>query len=293
MIGFSKLFVRNTRKLLKPTSVPLANDSELTMTSPENSAQLRKYRRQLALSLYRGACRWLWRGKPTTVLILCHARSGSTLLNHILLSNPQIIGMGERLYNYRSEADLDVLALAARVEKRSFLRPYLYAVDQLTSSERLVDLALLQSHRLRVIFLIREPIGAVSSMLELAKDRARTNWTVHQAASYYIERLGSLALCGALLPDPSRGLFITYTDLIQRTEATLVRLQHFLHLQAAFSERYAMQPFTGVRGDSSETILRGHIVRDKNRQSVELPPLILSDLQRTYAQCQEKLAGFA
>ncbi|MDY7013544.1 MAG: sulfotransferase family protein, partial [Cyanobacteriota bacterium] len=56
--------------------------------------------------------RILFRLQPYRVLfILSHMRSGSSLLTHILNSNPEIIGYGETHLQYSSEADFKRLML--------------------------------------------------------------------------------------------------------------------------------------------------------------------------------------
>jgi len=51
------------------------------------------------------------RGQPYRILlILSHMRSGSSLLTHLLNSNPEIIGYGETHIQYASEQDFKKLS---------------------------------------------------------------------------------------------------------------------------------------------------------------------------------------
>jgi hypothetical protein len=59
------------------------------------------------------------------LLLLGHMRSGSTLVLHLLLTNPQIAALGERNVRYALAADLARLALSARMAQGRPLRRFL------------------------------------------------------------------------------------------------------------------------------------------------------------------------
>jgi len=246
---------------------------------------------KLALALYKGPYRWLGFGQTQVILILCHARSGSTLLNHILLSNQQILSNGERMFNYQSENDLDLFVMTARIRHRMFVKKFIYAVDQLTATGRLANLKLLNSPRVRVIFLIREPVAAISSMLKLAKAQ-NLKWDVDDASRYYMGRLNMLVHYGNVLKNSSHGLLITYNDIIENTSATLSRIQQFLLLKQPLSEQYLLQSLTGVHGDAPETIRKGQIVRNKPPSQIDCSPVMLEQLKNSFSECLQKLTVF-
>jgi hypothetical protein len=65
------------------------------------------------------------------VFVLGHMRPGSSLLHHILVSHPDLLGCGERNVAYDSADDLHRLQLAARRHRRAYWRRYRYLVDQI------------------------------------------------------------------------------------------------------------------------------------------------------------------
>ena len=81
------------------------------------------------------------------------------------------------------------------------------------------------------------------------------------------------------VPIGGRALPLTYQALVADTPSTLDRLRAFLDLDTGFTDRYDMQPFTGRRGDPSDTIRAGRIVRDREPPRVEIPADVLWDEQ--------------
>ncbi len=246
---------------------------------------------KFAIALYNGPYRWFGLDQTRIVLILCHARSGSTLLNHILLSNPQIISNGERMFNYKSENDLDLFIMTMRLRQRNFIKQCNFVVDQLTATERLANHELLNSPRVKVIFLIREPEAAIASMVKLSKE-GNSGWNISKAIEYYIERLKMLATYGNGLNNKSNGLFITYHDLVNKTDPTLARLQKFLLLKEPLNEQYPIQSFTGIHGDPSKTIRTGHIVHNKTPAKIDCSHELMEQLKNSYSECLQKLMVF-
>jgi len=72
---------------------------------------------------------------PAAVFIMGHMRCGSTLLLHILLTNREMIGCGERNAAYCSHRDLDKLEIFARAAQRAPFRRFGYVVDQINHDQ--------------------------------------------------------------------------------------------------------------------------------------------------------------
>jgi len=222
-------------------------------------------------------------GTPTpTILILGHMRSGSTLLLHLLMADSRIIGCGERNTAYRTALDLDKLELAARFAARAPLRRLRYTVDQINHDRFTPNLGLLTGERVRRIFLIRRPVVAIRSILDLTRDHY-TPWTLEQAIDYYARRLRTLAAMAA--SDPERAVGIRFEDLVGTPGPTLERLTRFLGLTRPLGEHYPVQPFTGRRGDPSPVIGAGRIIRDAPEPGLEVEPSRLGEAVEAYAAC--------
>lgn len=227
-----------------------------------------------------------------TVFILGHMRSGSTLLLHLLLTHPEIIGCGERNACYRTQEDLDRLAVTARRGVRAWFKPFRYVVDQINHDRFTPWPELLGHPQLRLIFLIREPPLALASIVNLARDFYRGGSTA-QATDYYVQRLNTLGRYAATCPHPDRATAVTYEDLVDRSQLTLERLQGFLDLETGFTEQYDLQPFTGRRGDPADKIRAGHIVRGPGPEPLEMPSVELDRAWQAYHACRQAMERLA
>ena len=183
------------------------------------------------------------------VWLLGHMRSGSTLLMHLLSSHPQILGAGERNAPYSSERDLRRLAVDAAYTRRQFFRHHAYVVDQINHNRFLTAVDLLDHPQVYRIFLVREPRGALASMVEVLG--RFYGMTLEEAVDYYLERLSALAGYAQSAAEKSRSFFLTYDELVKRPRPVLRRLQSFLLLATPLPETYRLFEFTGGRGDPS------------------------------------------
>src|SRR5580658_6689096 len=102
---------------------------------------------------------------PCALLLLGHMRSGSTLLLHLLMTNPEVSAMGERGAVYASRADLARLTIAARIARRSPFRRLRYVVDQVNHNQLTPNSRLVQDPRIRILFLLRRPERTIASIL--------------------------------------------------------------------------------------------------------------------------------
>jgi hypothetical protein len=209
-------------------------------------------------------------------------RSGSTLLLHILLTTPEVIGCGERNAAYRSPEDFDKLEIAARMAQRAPFRKVRYVVDQINHDRFTPVAELLRKERVRCIFLIRDPKETIQSIIELTA-KFYEPWTIQQAVDYYVRRLESLAGCAALLQNRYEAL--TYNDLVNTTSPVLRRLESFLCLEEKLREDYAIHKFTGKRGDPSDAIQLGRISRNSRPHSIQIPDSEMERALEAYQAC--------
>ena len=195
------------------------------------------------------------------VFIMGHMRSGSTLLLHILITNPDLIGCGERNTPYNSTLDLDKLAIHARLAQRAPFRRVSYAVDQINHDHLTPNRELLNDDRVRLIFLTRDPASTIHSIVKLSRTFYDGAWTAERAVDYYCRRLQTLAELAEGAGREGRAIALGYDALVDDTATVLERLENFLEVEKPFSEQYAIQRFTGRRGDPSEKIRAGRIVQ--------------------------------
>ncbi|HYR83028.1 MAG TPA: sulfotransferase [Terriglobia bacterium] len=244
--------------------------------------------RQVSFFLARRALRSLGAAPLPAVFVMGHMRSGSTLLLHILLTHPEIIGCGERNTPYRSSIDLDKLEIASRIAQRAPFRRVRYAIDQINHDKFTPNPDLLGDERLHCIFLIREPKATIQSIVNLSRSYYEP-WTVQRAVDYYSQRLRTLAEYATRLGRRNEALALTYNDLVADTSSVLRRMESFLGLSGTLREEYTMQRFTGKRGDPSENIHVGRIVRHSSRPAVQIPDRELSRALHVYDECARAL----
>jgi hypothetical protein len=241
---------------------------------------------RLAFLIARQTLRALGVERPQALFIMGHMRCGSTLLLHILLTNPRLIGYGERNAAYLSNEDLDKLELAARIAQRAPFRDAGYAVDQINHDRFTPSPDLLGNERVRCVFLIRDPQPTIQSIVSLTQTFYEP-WTIARAVDYYTLRLQTLA--GYAKSMGREMLSLTYDELVDETPSMLRRLESFLCLREKLREEYAIQRFTGTRGDPSEHIHAGRIVRNRGTPSVEIPKHEFERAFESYRACMEAL----
>ena len=230
---------------------------------------------------------------PAVLLLLGHMRSGSTLLLHLLLTNPQIAAVGERNAVYASRADFARLAMEARLARRSLFGRIRFVVDQVNHSHLTPVPALLTDARVRVLFLLRRPEASLSSLLDLSRSYYNSTWSVAKAVDYYVTRLEGLVRLADGIATPDRAAFICYENLLEAPETTLDALRGWLRLGGPLATRYQMQPFTRSRGDPGTTIGAGTIVRKAPFKDDRLGEADLLPARRAYELCRQALARFA
>lgn len=187
----------------------------------------------------RGKLAWLayrmWRGlfprDLTYIFVLAHARSGSNLTGHILMSHPRIVGMGEHGAVYKTQRDMDRLAGRAHFHQRQVI-PQPFVVDQMTHGNATPELKLLARSDVRLIFLIRQPTGSIASLMQFP------NVTLETARAYYTQRLDGLCTIAEAVATADSAYFLTYERLTGSPDSTLKSLSGFLGLTEPLSSQY-------------------------------------------------------
>lgn len=204
-------------------------------------------------------------GRPQEyVFILSHMRSGSSLLAHILASNPEILGYGESMTRYSAPRDFDLLALkiAVMLRRMPLKDSKRYLLDKLLHNVLLSPggMELLISHGVRLIFLLRSPEESLGSLVR------SLSYTPEQAAQYYVDRLDMLHRYVEHIPQGYPAVALTYHQLVYETDSVLNRLHSVLELHSPLSEQYEILPTTGRRGigDFSSNIKAGRILRHRS-----------------------------
>ena len=232
----------------------------------------------------------LFRPQPYQVLfILSHMRSGSSLLTHILNSNPEIIGFGETHLVYESEQDFKALMFKLYWRLKDLNMNHKYILDKVLHDQKFLDHSFLQSDAVKTIFLLREPKRTLASILDI-----KPHQNEQHALGYYTGRLATLESYARLINSKEKSLFITHNQVLNQSQLVFNSLQSHLDTKTGFSEEYRVLKTTGTRGigDSSENIKAGKIIKQARKLDIEISDDVLTQAQKAYDQCYETLSHY-
>jgi hypothetical protein len=236
-----------------------------------------------------------FRKKFEYIFILSHMRSGSSLLTHLLADNPEICGYGETGIRYSSHRDFDLLIGKVMYNLRQFprFRKERYVMDKLLHDQLLEpdNVHLLSNERCRVIFLIREPQGALASLVNLEKLNS-LRLGEKGSFDYYVARLATIERYAEEITRFCPCLVVTYDQILHQTTETLDSLRQFLELSQPLRESYHRLPTTGRLGvgDGSSNIRSGYILRgERSSGNTPISPSLLNDAQDAFERCRTRL----
>jgi len=234
--------------------------------------------------------------KPSFLFVIGHMRSGSSLLTHILNSNPHVVGLGENHLSYWREKDLDqCVANTMEILSRRDLRER-YVLDKILHNQHSVSPCFLNDPRFRFIYILREPHGTLGSILRLSRTVPGFYWNnCDLAAKHYLRRLHQLAKLIQQQRAHERAIVLTYEQLIHSSSETFLRLESFLGLTVPLREEYELMPTTGKPpfGDPGKAIKSGSIQRNKAKQSVVpfVPADLLDECEHTFLETLKVLSS--
>ncbi|MBT9312024.1 sulfotransferase family protein [Leptothoe kymatousa] len=229
------------------------------------------------------------------LLLLSHMRSGSSLLTHLLTTNPEVIGYGETHTNYTDAHDFKVLLKKVYWQAQEFRTlqdiqnlkmDHRYVMDKVLHNKKFLDHDFLTSDQIYGLFLLREPERSLASIADL-----KPHWNQQDTIEYYAERMAMLVEYARLINDPQRMLVVTYEQLLDNTPQVLTTLQQFLQTQAPFTEEYNVTKTTGMKGvgDSKGKIKAGKIVRSQRQLSQEFSPDIVERAKQVHSHSKTVL----
>jgi hypothetical protein len=220
------------------------------------------------------------------LFVLSHMRSYSSVLSHVLGSHPEIDGYCETHLRYRFT--FDVVRLKWRVRKLTGepLRGR-YVLDKILHNYPMAS-ALLESPRTHAVFLLRQPVEVLQSIVHMGMhlDVNDSNANVANATKYYVERLRRLTRLAKLLG--RRAAFVESEMLMSRTDEALDFLRGFLSLDEPLARRYRSFSKTGRAGygDPSETIHSGELgARRAERPRYSIPTVLIAEAVVAHSEC--------
>lgn len=200
------------------------------------------------------------------IFLLSHMRAYTSLFGHIMGSNPAICGYYEMhigYYSWKSPIRQKLLYFAQEQPKPGFTHMF----DKVLHNEHRVSVDVLNNHRAKTIFCLRQPRDVIPSILKLYGDID----PIHEfnsetfATDYYIHRL---AMLESIAESLERDFFYLDAESIKlRTDECLGSLTDWLQLVTPLSDTYSLQQHTSEAryGDSSEAMRAGRIRKEKSQ----------------------------
>lgn len=226
------------------------------------------------------------------LFIMSHMRSYSSLLCHILNSNPEVAGYVEMHESYTTSLDLFKLTMRVRELTGEQLQSGQYLLDKLLFNYE-ISQQMLARDDIAMLFTIREPEKAIRSIIAMGRKRRKPDWKSrpHRVVDYYARRLGRLSEIAA--DKPRRSLFFEADQLIDDTPALLEAFGSFLELKQPLRSTYETFEYTGKPkfGDPSKFISTGRIVRDRaDYDEVDIAPELMDKAWTAFEDARKVLA---
>jgi len=225
------------------------------------------------------------------LFLFSHMRSRSSLLSHILGSNPEICGYSELHIFYKNKTMLEKMKEELLKEHRYLRKQYLF--DKIVNNFDFSNDIFTDSNS-KYIFLLRKPESSFKSIINMG-DLTGVNWykDPKQVANYYISRLMTLEE----LSKHAKGnyFFIESDEIIEKTKSTLDNLSTWLELKQPLNTEYTIFKNTGKPkfGDPSDKIKSGRIIKTNEHNEILIPKEILEQGQIHYERCKKILSSNA
>ncbi len=223
------------------------------------------------------------------IFLLSHMRSRSSLISHILGSNPDIIGYYEFHSSYLTQMDLIKTRIKLfREFKCRFLNKYIY--NKILQNKHIIDYNLFDG-KLKLVFLIREPERTIKSIINmsLVVDGEWHDYP-NKILNYYISRLLFLQNYAKVVKGDF--FFIDSDDFMINTDTVLDNLSNWLELREPLKKEYLTFNKTGKPGpgDFSEHIKTGVVKETVKYPNITLDPEIIQKARVVYEKCKKNLS---
>lgn len=222
------------------------------------------------------------------LFIISHMRSRSSVLSHILGSNPEIYGYKELQRSYENRKSLMNMQIELMRDLKLSAKNS-YFLDKILHNYNISD-SVLNNKSLKIIFLLREPKPTIQSIINLG---INLDWDWYKVpekvTDYYCERLENIEQ----LVNRLKGnyLFIESNDLVEDTDATLLKISNWLNLKEKLIPEYKLFRDTGISGagDPLNNILSGELIKTKGYDDIEVPNDLLEKANISYERCKNIL----
>lgn len=217
------------------------------------------------------------------------ARSGSSLLSHVLCSHPDISGFGEAKIRYESPASaLELVSQVCLAHRRPWIRSR-YVLDKLVLNDLLPDMRALSGLDTTWVFLLRDAGASLSSYMKYHRKNEQ------QALTYYLGRWNQLERDAGHIAERGRSVYLSYEGLLAHPDATLRELSGFLGLETPLCPHYrrdTTKSRSSAASDQSINIREGRILSDPVHPPYALSGAVDERARVAHNHCRDTLQRY-
>tara|TARA_R110002012_G_scaffold321207_1_gene548148 strand:- start:4931 stop:5689 length:759 start_codon:yes stop_codon:yes gene_type:complete len=227
--------------------------------------------------------------KPHRIYMLSHMRSRSSLLSHILGSNPHISGYSELSIKYRDR-------LASLDQKIKLHQDDLQVNSEVKLFDKILhnsfdfkNISSLNTPEVDTIIMLRPPESTVKSIVTMGEKNNNAKYAdINWASEYYKDRVEKII---KMAKELERFFFLKSDDIVDFPKETLSKLSQFMELTVPLTSEYGSFNQTGMKksGDTSENIKLGKIVKTLENDCIVIPNETLVGLNKLYDTTVELL----
>ena len=165
-------------------------------------------------------------------------RSRSSVLSHILGSNPDICGYYELQQRYLVYRHVIAMRRVLHKELKCSLKDK-YLFDKILHNRLRVSKKILKKMNPKIIFLLREPVATLKSMINLGQITG-VEWfrSPKMAVDYYCNRLSYIEEFSKEIE--GNYLFLESDDLVNHADHVLRDISRWLDLQTPLQSQYSL-----------------------------------------------------
>lgn len=226
---------------------------------------------------------------PKRIFMLSHMRSRSSLLSHIIGSNPEITGYSELSIPYGKKFGLHKQKVFLHKDGLTVNSSVKLFDKILHSSFDFKELVKLNSPKNDVVIMIRNPRATIKSIVTMGVKNDNTKYAdIDWACEYYRERVTRILEMSNSL---NRFFILDSEAIINSPAEVLSNLSNYLKLTTPLSSQYDSFNKTGMKksGDTSENIKKGEIVKTEENRDINIPEDKLESLEMFFSQSLKTL----
>lgn len=283
--------VRSRSKL--PVELRLRPNTRLTMGPPfpPGMGGLKTFLAQrVTESRFRSSARAEHR-KAQFLFILGSPRSGTTLLGHLLATNPEITFFGESHLCYRDDSSF--YYLKEMLKNHLSVDETRYWCDKILYPKHIEYGHFFTHPNHRFLLLLRHPSAILRSMM-LRNRFNSSQFLETKRESILIQSMAMMERALAAGPGNGKRCVVFYEDLVTTPDRVLDSITRFLDLRQPIEQEYSALPSTGVWGigDGSDRIKSGKLQAGQEVWDQDSSLSVTERIEGAFASLCERSAPF-